>query len=180
MGVAYNSRIITENLVLCLDAANSKSYPGSGTTWTDLSGNGNNATLTNGPTYSSANGGSIVFDGVILSNDGLFGEFLFFVLSIFIPSKGQVSGIIISSRVKLNGILFCFALLFALANILYPTDFDTAFGSNRFLFVSADLSIRRHPQDCILPDTMSCRLVLVVPHPQEHEVSHRTYFLQGD
>ncbi len=34
-----------------------------GTTWTDLSGNGNNGTLTNGPTYSSANGGSIVFDG---------------------------------------------------------------------------------------------------------------------
>lgn len=46
-----------------LDAANIKSYPGSGTTWTDLSGNGNNGTLTNGPTYSSANNGSIVFDG---------------------------------------------------------------------------------------------------------------------
>ena len=51
-------------LVLCLDAGNTKSYPGSGTTWTDLSGRGNNGTLTNGPTYSSANGGSIVFDGV--------------------------------------------------------------------------------------------------------------------
>ena len=35
-----------------------------GTTWTDLSGGGNNGTLTNGPTYSTANGGSIVFDGV--------------------------------------------------------------------------------------------------------------------
>jgi hypothetical protein len=50
-------------LVLCLDAGNTKSYPGSGTVWTDLSGRGNNGTLTNGPTYSSANGGSIVFDG---------------------------------------------------------------------------------------------------------------------
>jgi hypothetical protein len=50
-------------LVLCLDAANTKSYPGSGTSWTDLSGNSNTGTLTNGPTYSSANGGSIVFDG---------------------------------------------------------------------------------------------------------------------
>ena len=50
-------------LVLCLDAGNVKSYPGSGTTWTDLSGGGNNGTLTNGPTYSSSNGGVIVFDG---------------------------------------------------------------------------------------------------------------------
>ena len=50
--------------VLCLDAGSMISYPGSGTTWTDLSGNGNTGTLTNGPTYSSANGGSIVFDNV--------------------------------------------------------------------------------------------------------------------
>ena len=64
MGIAYNPRTITDGLVLCLDAANPKSYPGSGTTWTNLSGSGNNGTLTNGPTYSSANGGSIVFDGV--------------------------------------------------------------------------------------------------------------------
>ena len=51
-------------LVLCLDAGNTKSYPGSGTTWTDLSGNGNTGTLTNGPTYSSSNGGGIILDGV--------------------------------------------------------------------------------------------------------------------
>jgi hypothetical protein len=55
--------IITNGLLLALDAANNKSYPGSGTTWRDLSGNGNNGTLTNGPTFNSANGGSIVFDG---------------------------------------------------------------------------------------------------------------------
>jgi hypothetical protein len=64
MGITYNPRTITDGLVLCLDAANSKSYPGSGTTWTDMTGRGNTGTLTNGPTYSSANGGSIVFDGV--------------------------------------------------------------------------------------------------------------------
>jgi hypothetical protein len=55
--------IITDGLVLALDAANTKSYPGSGTTWYDLSGNGNNGTLTNGPTFDSENQGSIVFDG---------------------------------------------------------------------------------------------------------------------
>jgi hypothetical protein len=55
---------ITTGLVMNLDAGNIASYPGSGTAWTDISGSGNNGTLTNGPTYSSANGGSIVFDGV--------------------------------------------------------------------------------------------------------------------
>ena len=65
MGVTYNPRIVTDGLVLALDAGNSKSYPGSGTTWTDLSGNGNNGTLTNmdGANLDSANGGSLTFDG---------------------------------------------------------------------------------------------------------------------
>jgi len=47
MATNYNPRTVTDGLVLALDAANSKSYPGSGTTWTDLSGNGNNGTLRN-------------------------------------------------------------------------------------------------------------------------------------
>lgn len=63
MAVQYNPQIATNNLVLYLDAANINSYPGSGTTWTDLSRNSNTGTLTNGPTYSSANSGTIVFDG---------------------------------------------------------------------------------------------------------------------
>jgi hypothetical protein len=55
--------IVENGLVLCLDAANKLSYPRTGTTWTDLSGNSNNGTLTNGPTFSVNNMGSIVFDG---------------------------------------------------------------------------------------------------------------------
>ena len=55
--------IVTDGLVLNLDAGDYASYPRSGTTWYDLSGGGNNGTLTNGPTYDSANKGSIVFDG---------------------------------------------------------------------------------------------------------------------
>ena len=49
---------------MALDAADKNSYIGSGTVWNDVSGNGNNGTLTNGPTFSNANGGCIVFDGV--------------------------------------------------------------------------------------------------------------------
>ena len=63
MGVFSGPNVVDNNLVLYLDAANTQSYTGSGTTWTDLSGEGNNGTLTNGPTFSSDNGGSIVFDG---------------------------------------------------------------------------------------------------------------------
>jgi len=55
--------IVTNGLVLNLDAAFTPSYPKNGTTWRDLSGNGNNGTLINGPTFNSGNGGSIVFDG---------------------------------------------------------------------------------------------------------------------
>lgn len=64
MSFAHSPQIVTNGLVLALDAGNIKSYPGTGTTWFDKSGNGYNGTLTNGPTFSSANGGSIVFDGV--------------------------------------------------------------------------------------------------------------------
>jgi hypothetical protein len=55
--------VVTTGIQLYLDAGNASSYSGSGTAWNDLSGNSRNGTLTNGPTYSSANGGSIVFDG---------------------------------------------------------------------------------------------------------------------
>jgi hypothetical protein len=55
--------IVDSSLQLWLDAGQTSSYAGSGATWTDLSGVGNNGTLTNGPTYSATNGGSIVFNG---------------------------------------------------------------------------------------------------------------------
>jgi Concanavalin A-like lectin/glucanases superfamily len=71
MSVAGGPDLIQDGLVLCLDVANTKSYPGSGTSWVDLSRNGNNGTLTNGPTFNSANGGSIVFDG---TNDHIVGS----------------------------------------------------------------------------------------------------------
>jgi hypothetical protein len=56
-------KIVTDGLVLALDAADRNSYPGSGTTWRDLSANNIIGTLTNGPTFNSANGGSIFTDG---------------------------------------------------------------------------------------------------------------------
>ena len=77
MSVYGGPEVVNSGLVLCLDAANPKSYPGSGTTWTDMSGLGNNGTLTNGPTYDANNAGSIVFSSagsnyVDCSNSSIF------------------------------------------------------------------------------------------------------------
>ena len=65
MALAHSPRIVTDGLVLALDAGNTKSYPGSGTTWYDLIG-GNNGTFESGANYSSVDGGVVGFDG---SND---------------------------------------------------------------------------------------------------------------
>jgi hypothetical protein len=84
--------VVTDGLVLALDAANTKSYVSGSTTWNDLSGNSNNGTLVNGPTFSSANNGSIVFDGVNdYVNAGNLGTFY---------SKGTISYWMNSSAVE--------------------------------------------------------------------------------
>lgn len=63
---SYTSPLVTSGLILELDAGLSISYPGSGATWSDLSGNANHCTLYNSPTYDATDSGSIIFDG---SND---------------------------------------------------------------------------------------------------------------
>lgn len=64
MSLHYSPNIVSSGLVLCLDAGDVRSYPGSGTVWTDRSGLGNNGTLVNAVGYDSANKGNLVFDGV--------------------------------------------------------------------------------------------------------------------
>ena len=63
MAFGNGPRIVTEGLVLAVDAADRNSYAGSGTTWNGLGTGDYTGTLTNGPTFSAADGGSIVFDG---------------------------------------------------------------------------------------------------------------------
>jgi hypothetical protein len=64
MSVKGGPATVLSGLVLELDAGNIKSYPTTGTTWFDKSGNANNGTLVNGPTFNTGSLGSIVFDGV--------------------------------------------------------------------------------------------------------------------
>ena len=63
MSLGHGASIVRSGLVLHLDAANKKSYPGTGTTWNDLSGNGNNGTLVGTVDYNTANKGNMVFNG---------------------------------------------------------------------------------------------------------------------
>jgi len=76
MSLGHSPSIATSGLILCLDAGNTRSYPGSGTTWTDISRNGYNGTLINSPSYSSLNGGVLSFNGsntnVNLGNASIF------------------------------------------------------------------------------------------------------------
>lgn len=63
MSLHHSPKIVTDGLVLCLDAANKKSYSGGGDTWIDISNNRNNGTLINSPTFNSSNKGNIAFNG---------------------------------------------------------------------------------------------------------------------
>ena len=66
--IKNSKNIVTDGLILVLDASDPSSYSGSGTTWYDRSGNNTNGTLTNGVSFNSSDGGSMVFDG---SNDAV-------------------------------------------------------------------------------------------------------------
>ena len=67
MSVSYNSSVVTNGLVLCLDAKNPRSYSGSGSTWYDVSGNGYNCAFASTPTWNSS--GYFAFNGI--SNYGV-------------------------------------------------------------------------------------------------------------
>ena len=71
MALTHSPRIVTDNLILCVDAANPKSYSGSGTTWKDLSGSNHHLTLNNSPSFNSNFGGYLDFDG---TNDSATAE----------------------------------------------------------------------------------------------------------
>jgi Concanavalin A-like lectin/glucanases superfamily len=64
MSTSYNPQIVTDGLITYLDAGNSRSYPATGTTCNDLSGQGNTGTLINGTTFNTGSLGHFIFDGI--------------------------------------------------------------------------------------------------------------------
>jgi hypothetical protein len=112
--------LVTDGLVLALDAANPLSYPGSGTTWRDLSGNGKNGTFggfDSSPSFIYTNGGSILFDGINdVVNFGTGNTFFplpQFTIDIWFKSGGTVS--VTGIRPGL------FGFTFGLRAVLYST-----------------------------------------------------------
>jgi hypothetical protein len=110
MAFSFSPKIVTNGLVLALDAANTRSYPGTGTAWTDLSRGENNGTLVNGPTFNSANGGSIVFDG---TNDYVQCSGSFTLTSATFVTwirrngdQGQYDGVLFSRGTNVTGMNF--------------------------------------------------------------------------
>ena len=98
-------RVNTNSLVLCLDAANYRSYSGSGTTWNDLSLSLNTSSLVNGPTYASANNGYITFDGVndyisVNSNSNILSKTEYTKIAYFYVTNFSTANNIISGGVS--------------------------------------------------------------------------------
>lgn len=102
--IVFASSYITDGLVMYLDAGDTNSYSGTGTTWTDLSANGLNSSLVNGVSYNSSNNGSLVFDG---SND---------YISVPAPSSPISFGTGLTHEVW-----------------IYPTDYTNSGGNRQYL-----------------------------------------------
>jgi len=98
----YFGGIVTNGLVLDLDAAKVASYPGTGTAWYDISGNNNNGTLTNGPTFSGiGKQAAIVFDGVddyVSCGNVLFNNVSAVTISIWVNIQTFTNGNTIISK----------------------------------------------------------------------------------
>jgi hypothetical protein len=139
--------IVQNGLVLNLDAAVSQSYPGTGTIWRDLSGFNNHGTLVSGPTYSSANGGSIVFDGtndyITLSSSQIAPGTGAFTWNFWVKLNNLTNFSILFSGTGSNseyGVIFMdprngTSGLGYYANATRISDSNTTFGSN-WLYVS--------------------------------------------
>jgi len=102
LGFWANNNIIPNGLTLYLDAGNTLSYPGSGTTWIDIAGTADNGTLTGGPTFDSAVGGNIVFDGsndyVLMTTTNNSNNYDYITICAWVKASAGSRGYIVSAQ----------------------------------------------------------------------------------
>lgn len=157
MATQYSPKIVTDGLVLCLDAGNRKSYPGSGTTWSDLMTNRINGTLVNGPTFNTGNLGSIAFDGTNDYVSGLHGA---------ITSTTQVSACVWNNgEVAKNSTIMLFT--------------DLAGGYNRILLVHLPWSDGNVYFDCGANTTSTFDRINKIPTNGEYQGWHYWVFTKN-
>jgi hypothetical protein len=156
MGLIHSaSTIVTDGLAFCLDAANKRSYPGTGTTWTDIIGS-NIGTLTNGLTFDAANAGSLIFDGTddyVEFSDSMIDPNQNWTLSTFINRSGSQTSTIIGSaggqalQVRIDGTGYyeghIKVLHSTLAGVATFTNFGPRGSSDRSLGVWYNITITK-------------------------------------
>lgn len=136
MSLSHSPLIVRDGLVLCLDAANPRSYPKSGTTWSDLVGT-KSATFKNGAAFNAANGGGILFDGTndylstnfdpleIVGTNSVFSLCVYFNVS-SIPSTSVFLGNVSGSGRYLIGIQNQSSSLYGYYNLNNVTNYGTS------------------------------------------------------
>jgi hypothetical protein len=108
MAFSFQPKVVSNGLVLYVDAGNTKSYPGSGTVWTDLSPSAITGSLTNGPTFSSTANGAIVFDGTndfVQCNGGIVTTAATFLVWMYRNgAQVQFDGVLFSRGTSVTGL----------------------------------------------------------------------------
>lgn len=185
MGYTHSPQIILDGLILTLDAANPKSYPSSGTTWNDLSGNGNNGTLVNGPTFNDENKGLLIFDGV---NDTI-------TTPLTLSSLPALSNFTMSCWVKItsfpsannNGVLFGAAYYSGVALYWKGNSVGTAFNLHAFirgndayrLTNGFSFSLNTFYHSCLVNDRSNGRFKFFIDGVLIHDISGPTQEYNG-
>lgn len=139
MSFNFSPKIITDGLVLYLDAANNKSYISGSISWNDLTKNQNISTLVNGPSFNTGNGGSIVFDGVddygLISSNDIFsygtGDFTW---DVWVNASSLTSNHYVIDHGNVNGGTIAFQNVAAGAGPSGIRYYNTTIGINVNLF----------------------------------------------
>jgi hypothetical protein len=137
---SFSENIVTSGLIQRLDAGIVASYPGTGTTWTDISGNGNNGTLTGGVTFDSANKGSLVLNGT----NG-------YISTAFTPPNQDYTFSVLFNPANLGGVnrgLFSTyaSAVFTGAYVGYINNFTLYYNNNNFVTVNRSIAVGQWAQ----------------------------------
>jgi len=161
MAFIRGPNIVTSGLAFYLDAGNRKSYPGTGTTWRDLSGNNYNGTLNNfGTPFTNTNGGAIAFDG---TNDyvGVSNSFSHPSTNSFTISFWQKS--VIKSSTNFNSFISSRQLTTPYTGILITQDFEANRSDYLRVQLNSTTTVNQYNLGTLkMPNNIFCNITISV------------------